>query len=43
VDFITRPPRDMNNIDITVLLPDKTTLDNGGGSVGLLLQIVQTI
>jgi hypothetical protein len=43
VDSFVIPPRTIQNIDIVVALPNKTVLNNGGGSVSLLLEIVQSI
>lgn len=43
VDFITNAPRDLNEIDVAVLLPDKTVVNNADGSFSMLLEIVQAI
>jgi hypothetical protein len=40
---VVTAPREINDIDVSVLLPDRTVLNNGDGSFSMLLEIVQTI
>ena len=43
VDTYLQAPRTIKDIDVRLLFPDKTVVDNRGGSLTLLLEIVRTL
>ena len=43
VDTYLHTPRRLQNIDIRVMFPDRTVVNNRGGSLTILLEVVRSI